>query len=151
VQRLLHFISAIEHWVYLILALGKKVPPNISGLVHARNQERSRGDAAIKPGGPRPFVLVSLPKSSSPKSSPPSTFLDMDASSVISDLSDRGSIPKGAPITSSCGHSVTRASTNATSHLASIVKCGLSVCEARRSLGEARTKALEKKRGDVLG
>ena len=87
----------------------------------------------------------------SPDPSPLSTPLDMDAFSVISDLSDDPSIPEEPVARDQCDHPVTQASTNPTNYLASIVERGISVCEVRRSLQEEILESLEKREKLYMG
>jgi len=138
-----HLPSATEPWVHLIP--GKEITPNSSDSVSARTQDRSHTDAATTRAGPRPFILVPFPTSSFPNPSPLSTPLDMDAFSVISDFSDKASLPEEPSSTNPCDHYVTQISTNPTSYLASLVKQIISLSAARRSLEEEILKSLEKR------
>ena len=125
--------------------LGKNDIPNSSDSAVARTPNKSQISAETAPAGPCPSISMSSIASPSPNPSPPSTPLDVDAFSVISDLSETISIPEEPSVTDPCDQYDTHASTNPTDHLASIVERGLGLCEARRSLYEEILKDLEER------
>ena len=126
---------------------GKGGTPNSSDLVSARAQDESHTDAATTRAGPKPLIF---PTSSSPNPSLPPTPLDVDAFSVISDLSDKSPILEEPSDATPCDDSVTQVSTNPTAYLASLVEHSISLCEARRSLEEEILKSLETKEKSYL-
>ena len=126
---------------------GKGGTSNSSDLVSARAQDESHTDAALTQAGPKPFIF---PTSSSPNPSLPSTPLDVDAISVISDPSDKSPIPEEPSDATPCDDSVTQVNANPTASLASLVEHSISLCEARRSLEEEILKSLETKEKSYL-
>ena len=129
------------------LVSGKGGTPNSSDLVSVHAQDESHTDAAATRVAPKPFIFST---SSLPNPSLPSTPLDADAFSVISDPSDKSPIPEEPSDVTSCDDSVTQVNTNPTAYLASLVEHGISLCEARRSLEEEVLKRLETKEKSYL-
>ena len=129
------------------LVSGKGGTPNSSDLVSAHAQDESHTDAAATRVDPKPFIFST---SSSPNPSFPSTPLDADAFSVISDLSDKSPIPEEPSDVTLCDDSVTQVNTNPTAYLASLIEYGISLCEARRSLEEEVLKGLVTKEKSYL-
>ena len=124
---------------------GKSDIPNSSDPAVARIPDKSQTNAETALAGPRPSISMSSIAPPSPNPSPPSTPLDVDAFSVISDLSETMSIPEEPSVTDPCDQYDTQASTSPTNPLASIVERGLGLCEARRSLYEEILKDLEER------
>ena len=142
---LLQLRLTTKSWVYLIL--GKEVTLNSSSPVSARSRDEAPTNAATTRADLRLFVSSF---SSSPNLSPLSTLLDVDAFSVISDLSDKSPIPKEPSGATLCDVSVTQVSTNPTTYLTSLVKHGSGLCVARRALEKEVLKRLETKEKSYL-
>ena len=134
-----------KFWVYL--TLGKEVTLNSSGAVSVRSRDEAPINAATTRAGLRPLVSSFSP---SPNPSPLSSLLDVDAFSVISDLSDKSPIPEEPSDATLCDDSVTHVSTNPTTYLTSLVEHGIGLCVARRALEEEVLKRLETKEKSYL-